>query len=64
MREFASNSYSYLQVILVQCKINRGSDVGDLQTVVNDLMAEEGIKANSIKMIYTSLRDNAMCPLL
>lgn len=57
LREFASNSYSYLQVVGLQCKL-KDRDTTEIEGLVNRMMADQDmVRANSLKMIYTLLRD-------
>ena len=56
MKDFTSNSYSYLQVVLFQCKIRNNSDFAEIERLVAQLLNDE-VRANSLKMVYTLLRD-------
>ncbi len=76
LKDFTSNSYSYLQVILFQCKIilessgekPSSSDQLDLERLVAGLLSDsqqELVRANSLKMVFCLLREkNNMYPHL
>lgn len=66
LKEFVANSYSYLQVIFFQCKVqvqsleknpNPHQIEGLISNVLSDCHAGL-VRANSLKMIYSMLRDN------
>lgn len=70
LRDFASNSYSYLQVILFQCKVRaqrleRNPNPHEIEQLIQTVLgvSESGpeqdlVRANSLKMMYSMLRDS------
>lgn len=58
LKEFASNSYSYLQVVCFQAKLGH-QETSEIEKMVNKMMQDQDmVRANSLKMIYTMLRDS------
>lgn len=66
LKDFSSNSYSYLQVVFFQCVIQEHSleqnpNLQQIEIFVQGAVSDSNqglVRANSLKMVYAMLRDN------
>ena len=70
LKDFTSNTYSYLQVILFQCKIKaqrleKNPNPLEIENLVQQVLGKESlpssgdqVRANSLKVMYSMLRES------